>query len=304
MTQNEVDILKNAVLDATEAYVDARLNVLDFVKTQIGVTVGNPTTINPKTNRDDGKYRHTVRCNATQANPKGITYTNVLSVGNTKFPPDCVVFIVAPNAQFSNQFILGQLDDTPCNIVGGSIRLGGTNESNAPIYLTSEKYTYDGEQVYGHIGGFYITQSGLRIKGDDFGTQRGGKTIIQGDKIVLTHWKGNNKIGMAIDTSNDYIAVNANADSSGGVVVSDQEGWDGDGNFKNPTSSNARYTKMNVNSLEVQAFVDGAYRNYYITPQAFKFLDYNQNALAYLVIDVDSNGITFGWNGHYATLNW
>ena len=42
MTQNEVDIIKNSVIDATEAYVEARLDVLDFVKTQIGVTVGNP----------------------------------------------------------------------------------------------------------------------------------------------------------------------------------------------------------------------------------------------------------------------
>ena len=37
MTQNEVNIIKNSVLDATEAYVDARLNSSDFVKTQIGV---------------------------------------------------------------------------------------------------------------------------------------------------------------------------------------------------------------------------------------------------------------------------
>ena len=126
MTQSEANIIKNAVLDATEAYVDARLSAADFVKTQIGVTVGNPTVVS-------GKYRHKVRCNATQSNPSGITYDNVLSVGNTEFPPDCVVFVVAPNAQFSNQFILGQLDDTPCNIVGGSIKIGrisGTNNYN------------------------------------------------------------------------------------------------------------------------------------------------------------------------------
>ena len=60
MTQNEVDILKNSVLDGTEAYVEARLQALDFVKTQIGVTVGNPEK------RSDKKYYHTVRCNATR----------------------------------------------------------------------------------------------------------------------------------------------------------------------------------------------------------------------------------------------
>ena len=37
--KNEVDIIKNSVIDATEAYVEARLSVLDFVKTQIGVVI-------------------------------------------------------------------------------------------------------------------------------------------------------------------------------------------------------------------------------------------------------------------------
>ena len=117
MTKNEVDIIKNSVIDATEAYVEARLAVLDFVKTQIGVCVGTPILKNKK-------YYHTVRCNATQSLPNGITYNNVLSVGNIEFPDGSVVFLAAPNAQFSNQFILGKLDDTPYNIVGGSINIG------------------------------------------------------------------------------------------------------------------------------------------------------------------------------------
>lgn len=117
MTQNEVNIIKNSVLDATEAYVDARLNMADFVKTQIGVTVGTPTK------DSNGKYHHKVKCNATNGT-SGITYNNVLSVGNVEFPADSVVFMIAPNAQFSNQFILGKLDNTPTNIVGGSIKIG------------------------------------------------------------------------------------------------------------------------------------------------------------------------------------
>ena len=116
MTQNEVSVIKNAVLDATEAYVDARLSVLDFVRTQIGVVLSST--------EKNHKYYHTVRCNATQSNPNGVRYNNVLSVGNVEFPANSVVFLIAPNAQFSNQFILGKLDDTPCNIVGGSIDIG------------------------------------------------------------------------------------------------------------------------------------------------------------------------------------
>jgi lipopolysaccharide export system protein LptA len=119
MTLNEVNIIKNSVLDATEAYVDARLSIADFAKTQIGVTEGTPTPIH-------GKFYHTVVCNAT-SNTAGVTYHNVLSVGNTPFPDGSVVFLIAPNAQFSNQFILGKLDDTPVHITGGTIDIGDGN---------------------------------------------------------------------------------------------------------------------------------------------------------------------------------
>lgn len=117
MTLNEVNIIKNSVLDATEAYVDARLNSSDFVKTQIGVTSGDAVV------GSDGKYRHTVICNRT-TNSQGVTYNNVLSVGNISFPSGSVVFMIIPNAQASNQFILGKLDTSPCNIEGGSINIG------------------------------------------------------------------------------------------------------------------------------------------------------------------------------------
>ena len=147
MTQNEVDILKNSVLDGTEAYVEARLQALDYVKTQIGVVVSEPEK------RSDRKYYHVVRCNATQSNPNGITYNNVLSVGNIPFPTNSVVFLIAPNAQYSNQFILGKLDDTPCNISAGSITLGDA------IFLTSTPTS----GKYGHIAGFYIFSDKLTV---------------------------------------------------------------------------------------------------------------------------------------------
>ena len=132
MTLNEVNIIKNSVLDATEAYVDARLSVADFAKTQIGVTEGEPTKVNKK-------YYHTVRCNAIKNVPdSGVVYRNVLAVGNTEFPAGSVVFLIAPNAQFSNQFILGKLDNTPINIVGGSIKIGGNDPDNNPVFSVSK----------------------------------------------------------------------------------------------------------------------------------------------------------------------
>lgn len=148
MTQNEVGIIKNSVLDSTEAYVEARLSVLDFVRTQIGVVQEEPIK------RSDRKYIHKVKCNATNRT-SGITYNNVLSVGNIPFPKDSVVFLIAPNAQYSNQFILGKLDDTPCNISAGSITLGDA------IYLSS---TPDNTGSYGHLAGFKIYNNELKIK--------------------------------------------------------------------------------------------------------------------------------------------
>ena len=128
MTQNEVNIIKNSVLDATEAYVDARLGMADFVKTQIGVVISNTARNN--------KYYHKVKCNATSGSA-GITYDNVLSVGNIQFPANSVVFLIAPNAQYTNQFILGKLDTSPCNIEGGSIKINNKFyvDSNGNMYV-------------------------------------------------------------------------------------------------------------------------------------------------------------------------
>lgn len=124
MTQNEVSIIKNAVLDATEAYVDARLSAADFVKTQIGV-------VREVTKNSKNKYEHTVVCNKT-VSTSGIIYTKVLSIGNIEFPPRSVVFLLAPNSQFSNQFILGKLDDTTFRV--DEIAIGGT-ASNPAFYV-------------------------------------------------------------------------------------------------------------------------------------------------------------------------
>lgn len=120
MTQNEVSIIKNSVIDATEAYVEARLAVADFMKTQIGVVVS--------ATKKNKKWVHTVRCNATSSS-SGIVYDNVLSINNIHFEDTSVVFVLAPNAQFSNQFILGKLDNVPYDIVAGSIKIGGTEEN-------------------------------------------------------------------------------------------------------------------------------------------------------------------------------
>ena len=174
MTQNEVDIIKNAVIDATEAYVEARLGVADFVKTQIGV-------VQSATKNSAGKWVHVVKCNATSGTT-GIIYNNVLSVNNIHFQTNSVVFIVAPNAQYSNQFILGKLDNVPYDIVGGSI-----NINNNFIVDSSGNVTCNGTitcknltaNVAGSIGGFKITSNSL---GDELGSSD-AVGMISGDHI-------------------------------------------------------------------------------------------------------------------------
>lgn len=164
MTQNEVDIIKNAVLDATEAYVDVRLATAAFVKTQIGVVVS-------AYENTAKKWVHTVRCNSTPSNPSGITYNNVLSVNNIHFENNSVVFILAPNAQYSNQFILGKLDNVPYDIVGGSINIGNGQfivKRDGDVFcngdITCHNLIANNE---GEIGSFKITSSSL---GDPTGT--------------------------------------------------------------------------------------------------------------------------------------
>lgn len=218
MTLNEVNIIKNSVLDATEAYVDARLNSSDFVKTQIGVTSGTPTE------GTDGKYRHTVVCNKT-AYTAGVTYTNVLSVGNVKFPANSVVFLIAPNAQYSNQFILGKLDNTPANIVGGTIkigRIGNTDEyyfnvddggkvtiKKGSINIADKFYVNDTGNLY--LGGtttssanFYVTNTGkVTIKS-------GSITLSNAFKVDETGWLA---IGGTTSSANFYV------DTTGAVTI-------------------------------------------------------------------------------------
>ena len=163
MTQSEVSILKNSVIDATEAYVEARLAVADFMKTQIGVVVS--------ATKQNKKWVHTVRCNAT-SRTSGILYDNVLSINNIHFEPPSVVFVLAPNAQFSNQFILGKLDNVPYDIVAGSIKIGGTEEN--------PNFSVDSS------GNVSIKYGSINIGNGQFTVDTDGKVVIKYLILALT----------------------------------------------------------------------------------------------------------------------
>lgn len=134
MTQNEQQIIKKAILDTVETYCNARIKQATFVQTEIGVVQGQGTQ------------------KGNIVTVKGATYDNILSVGNIIFPKGCVVQLFIPNAQYSNAFILGQLDDTPCNIKGGTINIGNgkfvvDNQGNAT--MKSARITGGGLDIVG-----------------------------------------------------------------------------------------------------------------------------------------------------------
>lgn len=155
MTNEEVNLLKQAILDSTEAYVDTRFERLPFVKTEIGVIEGVGTNKGNK-----------VRLNKVVINgevkKEGILYDNVLSVGNIIFPNGSIVYIFVPNAQYNNMFIMGQLDDTPANIKGGTINIGNGSfmvDSNGNVTMTKGQINIANNFIVNDVGDIKINGS-------------------------------------------------------------------------------------------------------------------------------------------------
>lgn len=117
MATNNMKLIKEAIQETTETYVDQYMKNATFVKTEIGVVVGKGSHKGNKITIKQDKM-------GIQKNP---IYDDIMSVGNIIFDDGCVVYVLIPNGQYNNMFILGQLDDTPANIKGGTIRIGTPN---------------------------------------------------------------------------------------------------------------------------------------------------------------------------------
>lgn len=109
---NKTEQAMNSLMNGLIQYVKTEINNIPYVKTDIGIVKSVTLT--------DGKYIHTVTV-------RNFDYTGIKSLGNNEFTADSVVYILVPNGQYSNMFILGHLDDTNANIKGGSINLGNGN---------------------------------------------------------------------------------------------------------------------------------------------------------------------------------
>lgn len=160
MTNEEVNLLKEAILSSMEAYVDARFARLPFVKTEIGVIEGKGT--------DKGNKVRIKKVVGSDGNviSEGALYDNVLSVGNIIFPDNSVVYIFVPNAQYNNMFIMGQLDDTPANIKGGTINIG------------------DGSFTVDNQGNVTMTKGSININNNKFIVDSNGDLKIEGSLFM------------------------------------------------------------------------------------------------------------------------
>lgn len=249
MTQNEATILKNAILDATEAYVETKLNMSNFVKTQIGV-------IHSYEKRNN-KYYHTVKCDNGR-----VTYNNVLSIGNIPFPVDSTVFLISPNAQFSNQFILGRLGDTPYSVGITSINIGdGTFvvEPNGNMIAASGRLN---GSFYGHVESNSGIINGISYNNNTFfgsptikdSTTSNGITIrTNGTKptIIRTYTEGGiihtDEISWEYDASGkqNFIDQSATAPTTGGENGDLRfKGTNGDGKKKLYRKDNNTWVKI------------------------------------------------------------
>lgn len=161
MATNNMKLIKEAIQETTETYVDQYMKNATFVKTEIGVVVGKGSHKGNKITIKQDKM-------GIQKNP---IYDDIMSVGNIIFDDGCVVYVFIPNGQYNNMFILGQLDDTPANIKGGTIRIGTPNANGEYPYTVLS----DGSLDIGY-GKFTVSPTGNvhfsgEIKGARFVTE-------------------------------------------------------------------------------------------------------------------------------------
>lgn len=177
MATNNMKLIKEAIQETTETYVDQYMKNATFVKTEIGVVVGKGSHKGNKITIKQDKM-------GIQKNP---IYDDIMSVGNIIFDDGCVVYVFIPNGQYNNMFILGQLDDTPANIKGGTIKIGTPNANGEYPYTVSS----DGSLDIGY-GNFTVSPTGSvhfsgEIKGTRFVTEGSSAYTVIDKGVIQTY---------------------------------------------------------------------------------------------------------------------
>ena len=187
MATNNMKLIKEAIQETTETYVDQYMKNATFVKTEIGVVVGKGSHKGNKITIKQDKM-------GIQKNP---IYDDIMSVGNIIFDDGCVVYVFIPNGQYNNMFILGQLDDTPANIKGGTIRIGTPNAKGEYPYTVLS----DGSLDIGY-GNFTVSPTGsVHFSGEITGTRfvtEGSDAYAVIDKGVIQTYSTNGHKGLQL----------------------------------------------------------------------------------------------------------
>ena len=116
MTTEELDLIKNSILDVTEAYTNTIIKTLPLTTVDIGIITGVGTNKGNKVLIKD-TYE----------------YDNITSISNVIYSNGSVVRLLIPNGQYTNMFILGMLVD-------GDTGLATKNEIKGVVDLVSAQY--------------------------------------------------------------------------------------------------------------------------------------------------------------------
>ena len=242
MATNNMKLIKEAIQETTETYVDQYMKNATFVKTEIGVVVGKGSHKGNKITIKQDKM-------GVQKNP---IYDDIMSVGNIIFDDGCVVYVFIPNGQYNNMFILGQLDDTPANIKGGTIKIGTPNANGEYPYTVLS----DGSLDIGY-GKFTVSPTGNvhfsgEIKGARFVTEGSDAYTVIDKGAIQTYtpsgYKGVQLYGNKI-TFYDY-------NSSGKQVGMITQGYDSNYHYLSIFSNNNYPISMGFSNDESKKYVE------------------------------------------------
>ena len=108
MNNEEIGMLKEAILDSMESYIDTIMDSLPFAKIEIGRILGMGSEKGNKVVINRVIYKGEII-------KEGITYDNVLAVGNFRYSVGDMVYLCVPNGQYGNMFIMGTMGKNRTN---------------------------------------------------------------------------------------------------------------------------------------------------------------------------------------------
>lgn len=213
--QTAIDELMKGI----EIYIDSKIENVSYMKSEIGKV--KSVVLN------NGMYYHTVTI-------RDYDYGNIKSVGNNKFGTGSVVYLLVPNGQYNNMFILGHLDDTEANIKGGTISIGNgkfTVDSQGNLNINN-KFTVDNQgNLNVNNGKFTVDNQGnlnaTAGKIGDFTINKGFNYLTSGEVVASILPSTAGGIG-GLDITGGTIGigagrdVNINGNTSVNITSTDQ----------------------------------------------------------------------------------